>query len=97
MRGMSLHPASGSLKRLGPSLERLAHTLWQTLGLLAGHSSRFTVTCASPRTGVPTRPMWPWSFGTVEEGRSLTPGYTFTLHRKTGLPVQAYGTLPLRL
>src|SRR5438309_8031981 len=96
MRGMSLHPASGSLKTLGPSLERLAHTLWQTLGPLAGHSFESTETFASPRTRVPTRQMWPWSSGTVEEGRSLTPGYTFTLHRETVLPVQAYGILTIR-
>src|SRR3989442_11647297 len=91
-----LAPASGSLKTLGTSLERLAHTLWQTLGLLADHSSGSTVTYASPRTRVPTRPMWPWSSGTVEEERSLTPGYTFTLHRETVLPVQASGILTSR-
>ncbi len=44
----------------------------------------------------PTRPMSLWSSGTVEEERSLTPGYTFTLHRETVLPVQAYGILTLR-
>src|SRR2546426_11002742 len=93
MKSMSSHPASGSLKTLVPSLERLAHTLWQTLGLLAGLSSGSTVTFASPRTRGPTRPMWPWSSGTVEEERSLTPGYTFTLHRETVLPAQAYGIL----
>src|SRR5438093_12165436 len=96
MRGMSSHPASGSLKTLGSSLERLAHTLWQTLGPLAGHSSVSTVTFASPRTRVPTRPMWPWSSGTVEEERSPTPDYTFTWHRETVLRVQAYGTLTPR-
>src|SRR5438094_9265965 len=96
MRGMSSHPASGSLKTLGSSLERLAHTLWQTLGPLAGHSSGSTETYASPRTRVPTRPMWPWSSGTVEEERSPTPGYTFTWHRETVLPVQAYGILTPR-
>src|SRR6266566_1875110 len=75
MRGMSSHPASGSLKTLVPSLERLAHTLWQTLGPLAGHSSGSTETYASPRTRVSTRQTWHWSSGTVEEERSLTPGY----------------------
>src|SRR2546425_10304268 len=88
-----LAPSLRFIKTLGPSSERLAHTLSQPLGLLAGHSSGSTVTYASPRTRVPTRPMWPWSSGTVEEERSLTPGYTFTLHRETVLPVQAYGIL----
>src|SRR2546428_7885635 len=96
MRGMSSHPASDSLKTLGPSLDRLAHTLWQTLGPLAALSSGSTETYASPKTRVPTRPMWPWSSGTVEEERSLTPGYTFTLHRETVLPVEAYGILTPR-
>src|SRR5438445_398641 len=40
--------------------------------------------------------MWPWSSGTVEEERSPTPGYTFTLHQETVLPVQAYGILTPR-
>src|SRR5207245_11718433 len=97
MKSMSSHPASGSLRTLGPSLERLARTLWQTLGLLAGHSSGSTVIYASPRIRVPTRPMWQWSSGTVDEERSLTPGYTFTWHQETVLPVQAYGTLTPRL
>src|SRR5437870_3943496 len=43
-----------------------------------GSLSGSTETYASPRTRVPTRPMWPWSSGTVEEERSPTPGYTFT-------------------
>src|SRR2546425_681151 len=96
MKSMSSHPASGSLKTLGPSFERLVHTLRQTLGPSAGHSSGSTETYASPRTRVPTRPMWQWSSGTVEEERSLTLGYTFTLHRETVLPVQAYGILTPR-
>src|SRR5205823_2755186 len=96
MRDMSLHPASGSSKTLARSLEWLAHTSWRTLDPMAGHSSVSTVTFASPRTRVPTRPMWPWSSGTVEEERSPTPGYTFTWHRETVLPVQAYGILTPR-
>src|SRR5207253_1684856 len=78
-----LAPSLRFVKDAGPELERLAHTSWQTLGPLAAHSSESTVTYASPRTRVSTRPMWPWSSGTVEEERSLTPGYTFTLRPET--------------
>src|SRR6266498_3505545 len=76
--------------------EWLAHTLWRTLGPLAGHSSGYTGTCASPRTRVPTRPMWPWSSGTGEEEKSLTPGYTFTWHLGRVLRVRAFGILTPR-
>src|SRR5205807_4970125 len=92
-----LAPTLRFIKDAGAELRAVSHTLWQTLGPLAGHSSESTETYASPRTRVPTRPMWPWSSGTVEEERSLTPGYTFTWHQETVLPVQAYGTLTLRL
>src|SRR5437660_2513693 len=91
-----LAPSLRFIKDAGAELRTVSPYLVANLGPLAAHSSESTVTYASPRTRVPTRPMWPWSSGTSKEERSLTPGYTFTWHRETVLPVQAYGTLTPR-
>ena len=82
---MSSHPASGSLKTLGPSLERLAHTLWQTLGPLVGHSYGSTETFASPRTRAPYKTNVAMEFWHLRGGKKsytglylhLAPGDSF--------------------